>query len=165
MVDETIKDETESIIVSPKTKLSNTGNDLIENIVNETDPDKIEDLTNLFKINQKKRSLLRINKLSNLLDNIDEEVINRFNNFPETFRNETLLDYMESTQKSITNIEQNLEQAPLIQINNQKNEINISDSGLNRESRQKVLDAVMAILNSSEADTDIIDIEPIKKEE
>ena len=155
MVDE----EQNEIVVSPANKLVNTGNDLINEIINESDPDKVEDLTNLFKLNQKKRDIARINKLSNLLDNIDKEVIDRINNVPESFKNETLLAYMESTQKSITNIQQNVEQTPLIQINNQKNEINISDSGLNRESRQKVLDAVMAILNN----TDVIDVESKEK--
>lgn len=158
------EEEVTDIVVSPSNKLSITGNDLIEEIINETDSDKVEDLTNLFKINQKKRNLARINKLSNLLDTIDKEVIERLNNSPETFRNETLLAYMESTQKSINNIEQSVDQVPLIQINNQKNEINIANSsGLNRESRQKVLDTVMAILNNEteEAkDKDIIDITP-----
>ena len=42
-----------------------------------------------------------------------------------------------------------IEDIPLVQINNQKNEININSVELNRESRAKVLEAVNSILASS----------------
>ena len=42
-----------------------------------------------------------------------------------------------------------IEDIPLVQINNQKHEININSVELNRESRAKVLEAVNSILASS----------------
>ena len=47
----------------------------------------------------------------------------------------------------------------MIQINNQKNEIHIDDSGLNKESRAKVLEVITGILNESK----VIDAEVEEK--
>ena len=54
---------------------------------------------------------------------------------------------MNSTQQAMSNIENSINQAPQIQINNQTN-VNIDSSGLSRESRAKVLEVVSAIKNS-----------------
>ena len=88
---------------------------------------------------------------------VDDEVSNRLVDTPESFNNDQLIKYMGTTQQTLTALESNLTDKPMIQINNQLNEININDSGLNRESRQKVFDTVMAILNNS--NKDIIDVD------
>lgn len=150
-----------SVNNSPSVTLIKEGNELSEMIVSENDPSKIEDLTNLFKLNQRKKNIIRANKLSGLLELVDSEVIERFSAYPESFDNDQLIKYMESTTRAISNIEQSLDQKPLIQINNQKNEINIgpTSSGLTRESREKVLAAVQALLSDSCNNSDIIDAE------
>ena len=63
---------------------------------------------------------------------------------------------MESTQSAINTTYQNLDRQPLIQINNQKNEINFNNSGLDRESRARVLEVVSAIISNA---NNIIDVE------
>ena len=138
------------ITTTTKNKLSTVGDDLINQIIEEDDPDKLEDLTNLFKANQRKKDLARINKLYKVLDLVDDEMFNRVALEPEMIDNDQIVRYLSSTQQAINSIEQSMDKTPLIQINNQKNEINISgDSGLNRESRQKVLDAFRSIIEAN----------------
>lgn len=138
------------------------GNDLTKQIIEEDDPQKIEDLSQLFALVSKKKNIARTNRLSNLLELIDDEVIHRFTTTPESIDNDQLEKYMRTTQQSIYNIDIAMQNAPQIQINNQTN-VNINSSGLNRESRAKVLEAVREILNSSLQDNEsdvIIDITP-----
>ena len=142
--------------LSLTSKLFGSSDELVEKIINENDPDKINDLTQLFKMSQAKKDVARTNRLSKLLEVIDDEVIMRFTSSPETFDNDQLLKYMDSTQRAIYNVKDSINQVPTIQINNQNNEIHINNSGLDRDSRARVLEAVNAIINS----TKVIDIEP-----
>lgn len=141
------------------TELAKRQSDLVDQIIDEENVDKFNELTALFQMNQKKKNIARVAKLSSLLDIIDNETLVRFTEEPEAFDNDQLVKYMDVTQKSITNIENTLEKAPLIQINNQKNEINIASSGLTRESRRNVLEAVRAILDDLGDDGSAIDVD------
>lgn len=149
------EDKNELIEVSTN-DLYKQGDDLVNELIKENDTGKVNDLTNLFKLNQKKKDIYRANKLSNLLNLIDNEVYDRISATPESFDNYDLLKYMESTQSAISNTYQNLDRQPLIQINNQKNEINFNNSGLDRESRARVLEVVSAIISNA---NNIIDVE------
>ena len=147
----------DSEVLVPNNNLYLESSELVNQIINETDTNKIEELTKLFTLNQRKKDIARIDKLSKLLNLVDDEVSNRLVDTPESFNNDQLIKYMGTTQQTLTALESNLTDKPMIQINNQLNEININDSGLNRESRQKVFDTVMAILNNS--NKDIIDVD------
>lgn len=149
------EDKNELIEVSTN-DLYKQGDDLVNELIKENDTGKVNDLTNLFKLNQKKKDIYRANKLSNLLNLIDNEVYDRISATPESFDNYDLLKYMESTQSAISNTYQNLDRQPLIQINNQKNEINFNNSGLDRESRARVLEVVSAIISNA---NNVIDVE------
>lgn len=152
-------EKNEIVEVNPNVKLTLEGNDITNQIISEKDPNKLEDLTQLFLLNKKKKDLARINKLSNLINTIDDEVINRFNEEPENFNNDQLVKYLTATQQIIDTTTNNIEKVPMIQINNQKNEIHIDDSGLNKESRAKVLEVITSILNESK----VIDAEVEEK--
>lgn len=152
-------EKNEIVEVNPNVKLTLEGNDITNQIISEKDPNKLEDLTQLFLLNKKKKDLARINKLSNLINTIDDEVINRFNEEPENFNNDQLVKYLTATQQIIDTTANNIEKVPMIQINNQKNEIHIDDSGLNKESRAKVLEVITSILNEGK----IIDAEVEEK--
>ena len=142
-------------------KLFGDSDELVEQIINEKDSDKINDLTQLFKMSQAKKDVARTNRLSKLLEVIDDEVIMRFTSTPEAFDNDQLLKYMDVTQRTIYNVSDSINKVPTIQINNQSNEIHINNSGLDRSSRAKVLEAVNSILNSA----NVIDIIPDKEED
>ena len=62
--------------LNPQTAiLSKQGNELTSKIIEEDDPDTLDRLTQLFTLNQKKKQIARTNKLSNLLELVDDEVI------------------------------------------------------------------------------------------
>lgn len=151
-------EEVAEVPAVPENNLYLESSDIVNQIINEKDTSKIEELTKLFTLNQRKKDIARIDKLSKLLNLVDDEVSNRLVDTPESFNNDQLIKYMGTTQQTLTSLEGNLVDRPLIQINNQKNEININDSGLNRESRQKVFDTVMAILNNAN-NNEVIDLE------
>jgi hypothetical protein len=128
---------------------------LAQQIMNETDVDKVKDLTQLFNLNAQKRNVARVLKMTDLLDQVTDQVLTRFERTPDNFSNEDLIKFMQVTENSIEKANKSLsqvEQTPAIQLqqNNQVN-INIGD-GLNRESRQKVTDAVQSILSKLGSD-------------
>ena len=146
----------EGLIERPVAVLAKESNELAELIIAEKDPNKLQDLTNLFKQNQLKKNLLRSNKLNNLLELIDDEVVSRVTGNPEMIKDKDLLGYMNATQQSIQNSFNSFEQMPVIQVNNIENSVNINNN-LSKESRQVVLDKVNEILNQLKTDN-VIDI-------
>lgn len=126
---------------------------LIEKIINETDEQKARDLTQLFNNNQNKKTMVRVNKLSDLLDTITDQALARFTTRPDEISNKELFDGLKVVQDLIERGQKQVSGAgevPLIQVNQQTNEVNIgnSPSSLNRDSRERVKSAVMSLLNS-----------------
>lgn len=126
---------------------------IIEQIIAEKDEQKTKDLTHLFNANQNKKTMIRVNKLSNLLDTITDQALARFTTKPDEISNKELFDglkivndLVERGQKQVSGVGE----TPLIQVNQQTNEVNIggSSSNLNRDSRERVKSAVISILNS-----------------
>lgn len=151
------------VVKSSAAKLIAQGNELTERIISETDPSKLDDLTQLFNINQKKKDIARVNRLSNLLELVDDEAITRFTEYPDAIDNDQLIAYMRTTQQAIQNTTQSINQTPLIQINNTKAEINVNNniSGLDRQSRERVLNVVNSILAAAKTqDEDVFDVTP-----
>lgn len=124
--------------------------DLINQIIEENDANQLQILENKFKLNQRKKNLMRVVKLSDAIELADNEQITRLTVEPEGFKNDELLKYVDSTQKTIDSILQQNEVKPLIQINN--NELHVNSSGLNRESRAKVFEVVQQILKESQTE-------------
>jgi hypothetical protein len=124
--------------------------DIAQQILDETDIDKVKDLTALFNLNTQKRNVARVLKMTDLLDRVTDQMLTRFERTPDNFSNEDLIKFMQVTENSIEKANKSIsqvDQTPAIQYqqNNQVN-INIGDS-LNRESRQRVTDTVQAILS------------------
>ena len=153
------------LVVSEEDQLVTQGNDITDKIINEEDPTELDKLTQLFTINQKKKQLARINKISNLLSSIDDKIIHRVDTYGEAIEDKDLINYWRTAQNVVTGNPDEDNVIPKITINNTQN-INVNSSGLNRESRAKVLDAVNQILGSlqSKQSDDIIDIEVEKKD-
>jgi len=139
--------------------LKEESKDLVAQIISEKDPDKLKDLSALFDMNQRKKNIARMDKLANLLEMVDDEVITRWATEPDSFDNDQILSYMAATQSQINNIKSSMEKAPLVQINNQKIEINNNNSGLDQDSRKRVQEVVMAILNGN------LEVEDLESEE
>lgn len=147
-----VSDETELAIVKPA-NLNDESKAIIEQIIAETDEQKVRDLTHLFNANQNKKTMARVNKLSDLLDTITDQALERFTARPDEISNKELFDGLKVVQDLIERGQKQVSGAgetPLIQINQQNNEVNVGNttSNLNRDSRERVKSAVLDILNS-----------------
>lgn len=127
--------------------------DIINQIIAESDLEKTKDLTYLFNVNQNKKTLVRSNKLNELLDKITDQALVRFTSRPDEISNKELIDSMKAVQdliergqKQVSGVNSNT--TPLIQINQQNNEVNVDgvSNGLNRESRERVKNVVSDLL-------------------
>ena len=118
------------------------------------DVDNKDFLTQLFNANQNKKTMVRVNKLSDLLDTITEQALARFTSRPDEISNKELFDGLKIVQDLIERGQKQVSGAgetPLIQFNQQNNEVNVggnSVSNLNRDSRERVKSAVMNLLTS-----------------
>ena len=139
---------------------------ILNQIIAAEDINKTKDLTYLFNINQNKKTMVRIDSLSNLQDKLVGLLSNRVTERPDEMSNQEVMqalkvvqDIIERGTKQITG--QN--EQPLIQINQQTNSVNVGDeaAGLNRDSRDKVRRAIMSILDNvkdtTNTDTEIIE--------
>jgi hypothetical protein len=134
-------------------KLNEESKALIEQIITETDEHKARELTQLFNANQNKKTMIRVNKLSDLLDTITDQALARFTTRPDEISNKELFDGLKTVQDLIERGQKQVSGAgetPLIQVNQQTNEVNIGGvpSNLNRDSRERVKSAVLSLLNN-----------------
>lgn len=124
-------------------------------IINEDNIDTVKDLTHLFNLNQAKKNVLRVMKLNGLLDTVSDKIIERFEKYPDNFSNDDLIKYMQVTESAIEKANKQLnlvDDTPAIQLqqNNQVN-VNIIDS-YDRESKDRVMEAIKSILSRSAND-------------
>lgn len=143
---------TSLIDIDKENKLQNSTTEIVNKIVESSNTDEIKDLTNLFSINQAKKNMIRVVKLNDLLDKINDQAIDRFTNNPDEISNKELLDYMNAVQTNIEKAQKminSVDTSPIIQINQQNNEISIGEESyvkLSKESQEKVLKIVQEIL-------------------
>lgn len=143
--------------------------EIVSQVISETDPKKIKDLTDLFNLAISKKSMVRLTKLNDLLDHTTDQALERFEKQPDQFSNKDLLDYM-NTVSNISdralNSLRSTETLTPIQLNQQNNSVSITVGGadlnnLSRDSRARILDAVNSILNQTiEVEGEVVDSEP-----
>ncbi len=143
---------------------------LINQIIAEKDIEKTKDLTHLFNINQNKKTMIRIDKLSGLQDNLVDQFARRIAERPDEISNKELMDGIKIVQDIIERGQKQVEgvnQTPLIQFNQQNNSVNIGDGDgpvLSKESRDKVKNVVLSLLNGLNKPApaeEIIETQPI----
>ena len=163
----------ESSFMPPDLDLNKEAQEIIERIVAEKDTKKAQELTQLFNDNQNKKTMIRVNKLSDLLDTITDQALVRFTARPDEISNKELFDGLKTVQDLIERGQKQVSGvggAPLIQVNQQTNEVNIGGdnaaSNLNRDSRERVKSAVLDILKNinnavtTEVNSEAIEIMP-----
>lgn len=139
----------DTTLLPTTTELDENTAAIAQRIMAESDVDKVRELTTLFNLNSQKRNVVRIMKMAGLLDKVTDQVIKRVEKTPDNFSNDELLRYMQAAEASIDKASKNLnlvDEAPTVVITN-NTQINVADNGLNRESRQRVFDAVKDIMN------------------
>ena len=146
-------DVTTAITPISSKNLNEESKAIIEQIIAEKDEQKVRDLTQLFNTNQNKKTMARVDKLSELLDTITDQALVRLTSRPDEISNKELFDGLKVVQDLIERGQRQVSGAgetPLIQVNQQTNEVNIGGaaSNLNRDSRERVKAAVASLLDS-----------------
>lgn len=163
--------------------LDNTEKEIVNKIIEADNKDELKHQFDLFNMNQSKKNALRVIKLNGLLGKIEDQAIERFEKRPDQISNKELLDYMQvvSTQiEKSQNYISNIQDKPMITVNNQKNELNVSiGPELDRDSKSNVINAVTNLLNQlrnksvsnseSESNNDIVidtqDVEIVQEDQ
>lgn len=161
-----------------KEKLKEESQRLLYQIIEETDCNKTKDLTVLFNINQTKKTMARVEKLSELADVITDNLIKRFTEKPDNFSGQEMLTALKTVQDALEKSTKqvnaaNEAPAPLIQINQQDNSVNVGPENMSRDSREKVKNVVTDVLKNLGIDSstltaqtsDVIDATEPEEEE
>lgn len=153
-------------------KLPSINNSELDTIVNqiiaEGDVNKLKSLTTNFKAFAAKKEVLRIMKLSELLDKIEDVAIDRFNN-SNLITNDQVLEFMKVTQNSIDRANKMLDDINgatnvLGSTVNNLTIINVEDNSPQAiASRERVQKAVYNLLNKAK-DLQVIEDEVIINE-
>ena len=142
-------------------------NNIIDQAVNENDPEKLKDLVYLFNNNIAKKSMLRVDKLNTLLDDVTDQARARV--LAGNMDDGDLIRLMNVAQKSLEQSAisvNSINEQPIIQLNQYNiNSAPQEDSieSLSKESRERVLQAIKQLMESD--DSNIIDAEIIDTEE
>lgn len=133
-----------SCLKSASTDLDSKNEKLVSQIVDQSDPKNLTALIQEFNLNHTKKQIVRSAMFDQLLDQLTSQMQDRITKRGDQFSNKDLLDYvnsignqMDKVQKETTQVEIN----PIIQFN-QQNNIAVVDQGLDRESRERVINAI-----------------------
>lgn len=142
--------------------LNNEINEIVTDIIEETDTSKTKDLVDLFNWNMSKKNILRIQKLNDLYDSITDQMIERVDKRSDQFSNSDLLDYVKTVQNAIDINTKNLssvQDTPVfVQNNNTQINVNLEDK-FDRDAKARILAAVQATLQ--QATKPVIDVDNI----
>lgn len=152
---ELISDETSLVSISEasleeaRTNLNLEAQKLISELTFEKDKQKMQAIEQQFNEIQRKKQLARISKLSDVQDMLTDQFYQRISQRPDEISNKEMLDgmkvvqdLMEKNQKHADTVE---DIPQLIQIN--QTEVNVGNN-LNRDSRERVKNAVLGLLDS-----------------
>ena len=175
MIDEANKEvassESTALVEINTADLNKESLEIINQIIAAEDADKTKDLTYLFNVNQNKKTMVRLDKLSALQDQLVAQLSKRVVERSDEVTTQEIMnalkiiqDIMDRGTKQITAEPEK----PLIQINQQTNNIGGNSTGLSRDSRRKVEDVVSSLLRdiaNNSNDSNIVDAEPIFSED
>lgn len=177
---ETISEETSLASISEvdlaeaQVSLSTESQRLVGALTFERDRQKMQAIEQQFNDIQRKKQLARVSKLSDVQDMLTDQFYRRISQRPDEISNKEMLDGMKVVQDLMEKNQKRsevMEEIPqLIQIN--QTEVNVGNN-LNRDSRERVKNAVLGILDSInnaqsisvEPGTDIIEAEFSEEEE
>lgn len=142
--------ETTSLSVADPKSLDLAEQALVAKIIEAPDRDELQKQFDLFNINQSKKNALRIVKLNSLLDKVEDQAIERFQKRPDQVSNKELLEYMNVISGQIDRAQKHVDSIsvmPAIAVTAQKTDVTINvGSDLDRDSKERVMDAISALL-------------------
>jgi hypothetical protein len=163
----------ETSLEEARVNLSIESKKLISELTFERDKQKMQAIEQQFNEIQRKKQLARISKLSDVQDMLTDQFYQRISQRPDEISNKEMLDGMKVVQDLMEKNQKRaeiMEEIPqLIQIN--QTEVNVGNN-LNRDSRERVKNAVLDLLSSINnaaqqvpEEPDIIEAEVIAEED
>ena len=151
-----------------KLSLCSSNEQLAERILNESDPDEISNIIDIFNLNIKKKDIIRAGKMSSLQDAIFNQMQVRIEKHADEFSNKDLADYYRLAKDtldkaSLISVEDSI---PTVQI--QQNNLNIKVDGVqySRESKEKIVDTVSVLLEKlRQQPQQVVDVEDYTESE
>ena len=131
--------------------LSTPMSEITDRIMEETNIDTLKDMIDIFNLNLQKKNIIRSSKLYDIQDLITNQMETRVKNHPDEFNNQDLLTYFKVVQETIAKSDNSLDSinTPAIKVTQNQLNINVNNSGLDRDSRERIMDAVNKILKKA----------------
>lgn len=152
-----MEENKELSIVSPQKELESR-------LMEESDTEELKKIINLFNLNIKKKDILRAGKLSELQDNVVNEMILRIEQAPGAISNDSLINFYKTVQSTIDKSDRSLNDIDTssIQINQQQINLNVTPE-LDTGSKMRIAEAVKSVLEkinkTKEQEVEVIDAE------
>lgn len=141
---------------------------LVVKIIEAPTKEDLQTQLDLFNINLSKKNAMRVIKLNNLLDKVEDQVVERIEKRPDLISHRELTDYINVISNQIDRAQKSvdaLKDSPPIRIVNQKNELNINvGPQLDRDSKERVMDVLAILLKQVQKKPPATDIDINKSE-
>jgi len=150
--------------ITPDRYLHKTQKEVVDDLVKATSKEELKKQIELFDLNQSKKNALRILKLEDALNKVEDQIIERFDKRPDQLSNRDLLDFLttisgqiEKSQKVVDSVEER-ELAKQIVTNTfepkSSTQYNINlGTDLNKDNKENVVSAIQDILSLLQANT------------
>ena len=148
-------------------------NEIVSEIIKAETKEQLTAQFDLFNMNQSKKNALRIIKLNTLLAKVEDQAIERMTKRPDMVSNRELLDYMNVVSNQIDRAQKQvdaLNDKPAISLKQEnKTQVNINVGQIDHDGKEKVIDAISALLKQintapAEPKPEVIDAEEIKND-
>ena len=146
-----MEEDNVAIVSRESDKLSATTEpqQILDKLMTEEDPIKIQQITDLFSSVIRKKEVARLKTLSEIQDCAVSEMAERLQNHSDEFNNKDLLDYYKTIQETIDKKVNETPQIKVPDLTQNNVNINITNTFDDRDSRERVIDAVKAILKQA----------------
>ena len=149
--------------------LSAERKNILDRVGKASTPKELSDLTYLFNVSLTKSEMARAGRQSDLLDKVLDVAAGRIEGKPDALTDKDLLGYMGAFQTGLDRSREvfgkDVQASPTILVNHSEVNVSVDKGGLDRDSRERVMDAVKGILAQLSAkpsgadaiDADVID--------
>ena len=135
-----------------------TTKELGDKLIQSNDSQEVNDIVSMFNTIMQKKELIRVSALSDLQDDLTQQISKRVQKNSDCFSNKDLIDYFKAIQ-GVLDSQKNGGQITTPQIAIQNNVIVNDDAKLSKESRDRITDFVKNVLNKNQsmASQEIVD--------
>lgn len=150
---------------------------ILDRVGKASTPKELSDLTYLFNVSLTKSEMARAGRQSDLLDKVLDVAAGRIEGKPDALTDKDLLGYMGAFQSGLDRSREvfgkDVQASPTILVNHSEVNVNVDKGGLDRDSRERVMDAVKGILAQLSAkpsgadaiDADVIDADDAEEDD